>query len=246
MNRIKLVALIAMLPALAFAQGITGTRHDLALGAAGGGPKATANTQTCIFCHTPHKSATQALIWNHTLISTNGGVRGWTGVSTATGTSLPTAISAVSTRCLSCHDGTVGLGDVSNVGNGSAGTIVMSGNVTTGYLVGNGAVGNEMLNNHPVSIPYAGATYGTVGASGAITAGSFNYQAPTQTGCDTPSGWCTSYGSNGVRIYLYGTAAGNLGVECGSCHEVHNKYGGSYFLRASAGGSQICLTCHEK
>lgn len=242
MNRIKLVALLTLVPALALAQGITGTRHDLATGAAGGGPKATSNTQTCGFCHTPHNSNTQALIWNKTLAT---GTRGWTATSTANGTSLPTAIQPASMRCLSCHDGTVALGDVSNVGNGSAGNIAMSGPVTAGYLVGDGVAPNAMLNNHPVSIPYAGATYQTV-VSGATTSGTFDYRTTTNTGCDTPSGWCTSFAGNGNRIYLYGTAATNVGIECGSCHEVHNKYGGSYFLRASATGSQICLACHEK
>ena len=242
MNRIKLVALLAMLPALAFAQGITGTRHDLASGSATLGPKATTNTQTCIFCHTPHKSAAQALIWNHNLIA---GTRGWSTASTSSNTPLPAAISAVSARCLACHDGTVGLGDVNNVGNGTAGTIVMTGVVSTGYQVGTGLAGNEMLNNHPISIPYAGATYLTR-VSGTTTTGTFNYQQAVPTGCDTPSGWCTAAAANGIRIYLYGTAEANVGIECGSCHEVHNKYGGSYFLRASANGSQICLACHEK
>lgn len=243
MKQIKLAALLALLPALAFAQGITGTRHDLRTGAAGGGPKATAMTQTCVFCHTPHHSNTQALIWNKTLST---GTRGWNNpTTTVSNTPLPAAISASSMRCLACHDGTVGLGDVSNVGNGTAGVIAMSGPVTAGYLVGNGAAGNEMLNNHPVSIPYAGATYLTR-VSGAVTTGTFDYVAPTNTGCDTPSGWCTAAAGNGTQIYLYGSLATNVGIECGSCHEVHNKYGGSYFLRASATGSQICLACHEK
>lgn len=241
MNRFKLVALLALLPAVAFAQ-ISNTRHDLASTSTTAGPKSTGTTQTCIFCHTPHKAAAQALIWNHTLVTAT---RGWTTTSTATGTSLPTDISASSKRCLACHDGTVALGDVNNVGNGTAGNIAMSGPVTAGYNVGNGAAGNEMLNNHPVSIPYAGATYLTR-ASGATTTGTFDYQAPANASCDTPSGWCTAAAGNGTRIYLYGTAANNLGIECGSCHEVHNKYGGSYFLRASATGSQICLACHEK
>lgn len=243
MNRIKLAALMALVPALAFAQGISNTRHDLASGSATAGPKATSQTQTCIFCHTPHKSNTQALIWNKTLVT---GTRGWNNpTTTVSGTPLPADISASSKRCLACHDGTVALGDVSNVGNGTAGNIAMSGTVSTGYQVGTGAAGNEMLNNHPVSIPYAGSTYLTR-VSGASTVGTFDYRDPTNSGCDTPSGWCSSYASNGSRIYLYGSSNTTLGIECGSCHEVHNKYGGSYFLRAAATGSQICLTCHEK
>lgn len=239
---IKLAALLALAPALALAQGITNTRHDMALGASGGGPKATAFTQSCGFCHTPHNSNTQALIWNKTLST---GARGWSSVTTTvSGTPLPLDISASSKRCLSCHDGTVGLGDVSNVGNGTAGNIAI-GPMTAGYLQGNGVAPDSMLNNHPISIPYAGATYLTR-VSGATTTGTFDYRPATNTGCDTPSGWCTNYAGNGIRIYLYGTAANNVGIECGSCHEVHNKYGGSYFLRASATGSQICLACHEK
>ncbi len=241
----KLALLAALVPAVALAQGITNTRHDMSFASTTAGPKTTSagQTQTCIYCHTPHKSLQQALIWNHNLAV---GTRGWTaGSLTTSNTALPAAISASSMRCLACHDGTVGLGNVNNVGNGTPGTIVMSGPVTAGYLIGNGAVGNEMLNNHPVSVPYAGATYQTI-VSGAVTTGTFDYQATSNTGCDTPSGWCTAAATNGIRIYLYGTAANNVGIECGSCHEVHNKYGGQYFLRAPAAGSALCLACHEK
>jgi predicted CXXCH cytochrome family protein len=238
------LVLTVVLPLAAMAQ-ITGTRHDLATGAAGGGPKATTQNQTCVFCHTPHKALAQALIWNHNLPA---GTRGWSaGTQTAEGTPLPAAINADSMRCLSCHDGTVGLGDVNNMGGGTAGTIVMSGPVTAGYLVGNGAAGNEMVNNHPVSIPYAGLTVGTV-TSKAVADGTVgNYwQVASGASCSSPSGFCTAKAATGSFINLKGTVATALTVECSSCHEPHNKYGGTYFLRVAAANSALCLACHNK
>ncbi len=238
------IILAIALPTAALAQ-ITGTRHDLATGAAGGGPKATVQNQTCVFCHTPHKALAQALIWNHNVAA---GTRGWTaGTVTAQGTPLPTAINADSMRCLACHDGTVGLGDVNNTGGGTAGTIVMSGPVTGGYLVGNGALGNEMVNNHPVSIPYAGLTVGGVVSKAVADGSNGNYwQVASGAACQSPSGFCTAKTATGALINLKGTAATALTVECSSCHEPHNKYGGTFFLRVSAANSALCLACHNK
>jgi len=35
-------------------------------------------------------------------------------------------------------------------------------------------------------------------------------------------------------------------VECLSCHDVHNQYGGEKLLVKSNNGSALCLTCHRK
>ena len=40
--------------------------------------------------------------------------------------------------------------------------------------------------------------------------------------------------------------AGNLDVECGSCHDPHNSSGAANFLRVANTASALCLTCHDK
>lgn len=235
-----------VLPLVAFAN-ITSSKHNLS---AGGGQvvRAAAETQLCIFCHTPHKSLTQALLWQR---ATPAGTRGWTlGTTTLAGTPLPQDTQPGTKRCLSCHDGTIGVGAVNNVGGGSPGTITMdpaNPAVRAGYLVGNGATaGNEMENTHPVSIPYAGQTYLTVVSSANPDGAIGNYFAPTNAGCTSATGFCTT-GTNGAAITLYGTALGSLGVECDSCHEVHDKYDPNfYLLRVTSVGSALCLACHNK
>lgn len=251
-STLRLAAAIALaLPALAFGQGITNSKHNLAFTSTQTVKASTAtDTQLCIFCHTPHKASAQALIWNR---AAPVGTRGWTaGTKTVEGTTLPTDISADSRRCLSCHDGTVAIGDVNNKGGGTAGIIAVTGGSGTGdrprtaYLAGSGSAGNEMVNNHPVSVPYAGATFNTL-VSGATADGTLgNYYAVSTTGCTSPSGVCTAQTTNGKAINLKGTGATNAAVECGTCHEPHNQFNLNYLLRVTEAGSALCLACHNK
>lgn len=249
---LKALAVVAVaVPTLALAA-ITGSKHDLSstntavlVHSAGTNP----TDQICIFCHTPHKAVSQALIWNHTA----GTVTGFSGGFTVGGTTLPTAVAAPSRACLNCHDGTIAVGDVNSttVANGGAGPLTLTtvANHTTaaGNLVGYALVGNgtNIDSNHPVSIPYAGATYNGVisGISAANVTG--NYTAITGSCSGSPSGVCITAGANILPLFkVNGTDTG--GVECGSCHDVHNKLNNTYFLRASATGSAICLACHIK
>lgn len=70
----------------------------------------------------------------------------------------------------------------------------------------------------------------------------FSVVYPTKTGYATPvagkiSG---SYGS----LPLEGTAKDR--IECGSCHNPHEKGSSGNFLRIENTGSNLCLTCHQK
>ena len=245
MKRVVLPALIAMvLPLSALAQGITNSRHDLSVASLTIGPKAVTETQTCVFCHVPHSALEQPLIWNHALPI---GSRGWAaGQVTVEGTTLPAAILPDSMRCLSCHDGTVALGEVNNAGGGAPGLIAMSGPVGAGYLVGAGPPGNEMVNTHPVSIPYAGETANGIVSQAAADNALGNYFSVVNAGCEAVSGFCTSAPVSGTFINLKGGALGALAVECGTCHEPHNRYPNAYFLRATEVQSALCRACHNK
>lgn len=250
-NHLKALAVVAaVVPALALGQGITNSKHDLSSLSSTTGPKASAGgtDQTCIFCHTPHKALAQSLIWNHT--ATTAAI-GFTATTTTAGTSLPTTtigIGSSSKVCLSCHDGTVGIGSVNNAGAGTTGTIAMTvANMPAAYQVG-----PSLDTNHPVSIPYAGetGTYNTIVGSKATatTAVGDYWPAVTTAGapCTTPTGFCVNAANGfGYNVTLYGTA-GALGIECGSCHDVHNKFGNSYLLRVTTAQSALCRGCHNK
>ena len=67
----------------------------------------------CTFCHTPHRAQQTKLLWNHELSVLT---YSWNDTTVTTGgTPLPTfdaSWQGVSKNCLSCHDGTVAIGDV--------------------------------------------------------------------------------------------------------------------------------------
>jgi predicted CXXCH cytochrome family protein len=241
-----LAVVVAAVPALASAV-ITNSKHDLASGssAAVKTSGATVTDQTCIFCHTPHKASTSLLLWNHTMSANTG----WTAATTLAGTPLPAAVQDASKRCLSCHDGTVALGDVMN-SSGAAQTFTMTGGTGAGnaFMTVASTIGAGGLEtNHPVSVPYPAGAGGNTYAAIASSANVADFRAVNAATCTSTTGICTTapVAADGAKINLYGTAAAP-GIECGSCHEVHNNGGNAYFLRVSTAGSAICIACHVK
>ena len=133
----------AILPAMAIAAGITGSKHDLS--AAGPG-KVTASSETeiCIFCHAPHNSAGDAPRWNRYSPGTTYTPYNSSTVKAPIG--QPTGSSKL---CLSCHDGTVALGMVRN----RATPIAMSGGVVR-MPAGPSNLGTDLSDDHPISFTY--------------------------------------------------------------------------------------------
>ena len=104
-----LLVAIALVSANAFAapgDGIEGSEHDFS--GIGSPP-----TGLCTFCHTPHKAQTTALLWNHTLSSNSFS---WDDPATTGGTDYPSfsgdSYKGPTAKCLSCHDGSVAVGDI--------------------------------------------------------------------------------------------------------------------------------------
>jgi predicted CXXCH cytochrome family protein len=235
-------ALVAMLPLAAAYASITGSKHDLS-SASSAAIKSSATDQICIFCHTPHKAQSTQVLWNHTA-SLNSTIS-WGGVTqTSGGTLLPTTVNTRSMRCLSCHDGSVALGDVTNFAGtaailpmtGPAGTIDGTGKLTDSYYI-MGASGN-LGGNHPIGIPYPGQAAGQYNgrASGSLVNATEYVAAATITGSVTPT----------VKLFADTTNPSVLGIECGSCHDVHNSQNLTAFLWKSNAASALCLSCHIK
>ncbi len=95
------------------------------------------------------------------------------------------------------------------------------------FVTGSANIGTNLADDHPISMKWNHATFKV---------------NPNCTSCHG--------GSHHAFVYqgpvFYGTP-GNMYMECGSCHEPHNKYS-QYpkMLRNSLAGSTICLWCHGK
>lgn len=124
--------------------GIAETKHNLAV--SGTGPiRAMSEKDICIFCHIPHNSKPGTSRWNRALRSGY-----YTPYTSSTAISSPGQPNGASVLCLSCHDGTIALGDV----GGRELPISMLGGVTT-LPPGPSLLGTDLSDDHPISIHYS-------------------------------------------------------------------------------------------
>ena len=74
--------------------------------------------EDCGICHTPHGADTAAPVplWNKVLNSNPGNYTRYSTLATPTFDSLEAPVGSVSLACLSCHDGTVALGQTRSAG----------------------------------------------------------------------------------------------------------------------------------
>lgn len=273
------VLVAGMFAGSAFA-GIANTKHDLGTG--GGTSTYTPGSGTaelCVFCHTPHAAdtgATKPPLWNRSTAA----LAGYTMYNSVNSTTIDGFVAAdpqgsISIACLSCHDGTVGIDTVINApGSGLTGT--WGGGTWAGVLVGAAGqkitgsttlIGQDLRNDHPISIQYAGGplTTGTViPAAGAdYTVGLFKdgaFKLAKSTTVGTGQAWFIETGAAGRDkgdLLMYTRvnsgspwALANVGaaepfVECATCHDPHGTANAT-FLRYANTGSQLCLACHDK
>lgn len=141
-----LVALCMLLFAVAGqADTIVNSKHNLS--ATGPGTvRATAESEVCIFCHTPHNAAPETPLWNRNVPGDNYIPYATESLDAAVG--QPTGSSKL---CLSCHDGTIALGQVLS----RAMPIAMQGGQDV-MPVGPALIGTDLSDDHPVSFDYDG------------------------------------------------------------------------------------------
>ncbi len=235
--------------------GLATTPHDFTQA----GYAASPAVGLCTFCHTPHKAQSTALLWNHTY---SGNTFSWTDqTSTQAGTVLPSFTSTwngPTPKCLSCHDGSVAVGDVkwfdakAQVVSVTAADLTGGKITNTDYVVG---PAGSMNGNHPVVVPFPGV--GTRQFAGATTGGGYvsnEWSAdPTANGVVLFKASDNTLTASVSRVTSSPAAGDNLGIECASCHDPHNKLTQDiYFLRGkltgNSGGANgyICLKCHVK
>ncbi len=107
--------------------------------------KAPGVDELCVFCHTPHNANPAGALWNrelpgqvYTLYDSSTSKLKQFGRS-----AQPTGSSRL---CLSCHDGTLALGNLRRPPRG--------GQVTLAPLTGRASVGVDLSDDHPVSFHY--------------------------------------------------------------------------------------------
>jgi predicted CXXCH cytochrome family protein len=134
-----LAAAILIGPASSSAQVVVGDvmgMHDL--GPTGTSPIVGARPEACAYCHAPHSGLNNGL-WNQKLTTQ---VYSTYTSGTETNTTTQPILGGSSNQCLSCHDGTVAVGNT-----------VVYGQVTTmGSMLSTDVFGNNMQSSHPFSL----------------------------------------------------------------------------------------------
>lgn len=212
------VAMIAgLLPRLQAQSDVSSTVHNLSVSGPGEFRSLT-ETEVCRFCHVPHNAVVSEPLWGHALSEMQQyevpKLRRRAGLESAP---QPDGSSRL---CLSCHDGTVALGQI----GGSHGAIGMAG---AGRLLPGhrGFLGSDLSGSHPVSIfiPELGET----DPHSDMTVRS---RAVIESDRD-------------VRLDARGK------MQCTTCHDPHSdRYHREgevprFFVKSSV--DEVCLTCHE-
>jgi predicted CXXCH cytochrome family protein len=147
MNRrfAAVVAFVVLLPFAIMGQDISSTRHNLSISGPGSVTTGSVN-EICIFCHTPHHSAPSAPLWNREFPS--GQVYQLYGSSTLDSSPEDPQLRTgnFTLLCLSCHDGTIALGDFVNPFQEDP-SFTFSAN-------DRGRLGTNLSDDHPVSLVY--------------------------------------------------------------------------------------------
>lgn len=225
MKKVLVLAVaISLMAAPAFAV-VLGSKHDLSNDSTAYAGGASNTSEICVFCHTPH-GALDSPLWNRT----NPDLSGATAYGNPNGSMNHTVQQALintsdAPLCLSCHDGTTLLSNVSNPPN-TSGTITMNtvGPIQADQSIVDGlasVLDSDFSNDHPIAFVW--------NATAVSADGELNTQAVIETGF-------------GGKTFLFGSSSNEFW--CSSCHDVHA--GSSAFLRKSNSNSALCTTCHLK
>jgi predicted CXXCH cytochrome family protein len=128
---------------------VAASKHNLSVSGPGT-VKATTESQVCLFCHTPHSASPAAALWNR-----RDGASTYIAYSSSTARGAAGQPTGASLLCLSCHDGTIALGDLLS----RATPLAMAGTVST-MPAGPNRLGVDLGDDHPVSFAYTATLAG--------------------------------------------------------------------------------------
>lgn len=222
---LMVIAVVLVAASIATAQTVVGSKHDLSSAGPNATYRSTNIAEVCVFCHTPHQATAangQDPLWNHTLSATASYGVYASGTLNATLTDIGGAVAgsaSTSSLCMSCHDGTVGIGSLYNNPNNPAGGEFTPTNSAV-MVTGNANLGTDLTNDHPVNFLYNAAL------------------ATADGGLQTPAS--LTWVDAGQTVPLY---AGT--VQCASCHDPHDPTNAPFLVKSNS-ASALCVTCHNK
>ncbi|MBI5102233.1 MAG: cytochrome c3 family protein [Nitrospirae bacterium] len=243
-----LIVVFSVFATVAFAT-IANTKHNLT--ATGGSVTRTndASATLCGFCHLPHGGNTSQAglpLWARSMPTATYQTYGaGAGGTTLNGTAVGVP-GTFSKTCLSCHDGTIGLGTITK--NGITKVMTMTSTLPGGLAANalqatnidpaNGYspyIGTDLRNDHPVGFTFPAApSYGATGGKPGIGL------TPTVDAGGAPA---LQGFTSGQFFPLF---MGSNQFECATCHDPHLENSGSTqtkFLRAPNAG--FCQDCHN-
>ena len=267
------LALLLLLPAVALGDNpnsIVHSKHNLSVSGPGN-VRAAAESDICIFCHTPHGASSDGPLWNHQLSTAP-----YTPYQSSTLKAVVGQPTGSSKLCLSCHDGTVALGMVFSrstpIGMQPGGNTMPAGPTL---------VGTDLTAHHPVSFKYDNALAMANGElrnpnllvqdvrlqNGEMQCtschdphnnqyGSFLVEDNTASAlcqeCHVPNLWSTSvhatstanWNGAGQNPWSHTTQTTVAGNACENCHRPHAAESPNRLLNFTP-DEQNCLSCHS-
>jgi predicted CXXCH cytochrome family protein len=225
---------------------IQSSPHNLSAGGKGN-IRASNEQEVCIFCHTTHNAAAVQPLWNRSTP-----VIAYTVYTSSSLKAKPGQPTGSSKLCLSCHDGTIALGDVLSRPEG----IKMAKGVTR-LPSGHFNLGTDLSNDHPISFVYdkelATQNPRLNPPSGLVGTVRLDAQQELQcTACHDPHDnsrknflvMDNSRSQLCLTCHNMGTTTVTQHQDCVDCHQSHSAPGGPHLLKA-ANETQTCLLCHS-
>jgi predicted CXXCH cytochrome family protein len=160
--RVRLVVMmVCLLLAGSTFAGVKDSLHNLS-SSGPGNVKSASSVPICDFCHISHSADTSAPLWNRATPSAT-----YIPYASSTAVAQPGQPTGTSLLCLSCHDGTIALGQVLNRGQ----PISMAGGVSR-MPPGRALQGVDLSDDHPISFQYSAtlaSQNGELAAPGSIS-----------------------------------------------------------------------------
>jgi predicted CXXCH cytochrome family protein len=142
--KIAIVSL-ALLGTLFGQANMANTKHDLTY--ASNTYYSTGTDQVCVFCHTPHKAASNDLLWQRSVPFSASFTMFDAGAQTAD------SLEYESRACLSCHDGSTAFNTLANApGSGGLNTALTMNGGNDQINSGAANLGQDLRDDHPVGI----------------------------------------------------------------------------------------------
>ena len=217
------IMLVLVMPAAVSAQSIAQTAHNLSASGPGG-VRAQSENSICIFCHASHSSGRTAGLWNRRASQAT-----YIPYASSTAVAQPGQPTGNSILCLSCHDGTIAMGEMINR---SAAVVMSGGNARMPQ--GKGLTGTDLRNDHPISFQYT-ASLAAQNGQLAIP-GTFDPRLKLDGNGELQCTTCHSAHDNKYGAFL---VRPNIGSQmCTECHRQTGWFQTSHSLSAATWNRQ--------